>query len=265
MQQGTSSMKTPTLSICFLVVSLLTSFRLFASESFIMLDPADTIIAHIGDTDTQLSPCSTFKIALSLIGYDMHILTNEQIPKWDSKEKYDDFLPTLRTATPVAWMKNSCVWYSQSLALLIGEAHMQDYLAQFDYGNQDFSGDPGKNNGLTNAWLSSSLKISPLEQARFLQKIIHYSLPISRHAIDTTKNMLFIEELPHGWKLFGKTGLGRIATTAKELGWLIGWIEKNGQSYPFAFAIQDTIVVPSKRIIRVKQLLDEHLFKNKAF
>ncbi|ASX27927.1 hypothetical protein BA173_03570 [Rickettsia sp. MEAM1 (Bemisia tabaci)] len=52
----------------------------------------------------------------------------------------------------------------------------------FSYGNQDTSGDKGKNNGLTNAWLSSSLEISPEEQIAFLQKLAADQLPVSLKA-----------------------------------------------------------------------------------
>lgn len=196
-------MKLSTLSSYILLVCIISSARLFATESFILLDPTGTIVACVGDVDTRLTPCSTFKIALSLMGYDMNILTNDQTPQWEFKEGYYDVIPAWRTAqTPASWIKNSCVWYSQLLAPLIGHEHIQNYLAKFDYGNQDFSGDPGKNNALTCSWLGSSLKISPREQVNFLHKMLTHRLPVSRHALDMTKNILFIEQFPQGWKLF---------------------------------------------------------------
>lgn len=221
-------------------------------ETFLILDPQGAILTSIGDITTQLSPCSTFKIALSLIGYDLNILIDDQLPQWDFHEGNKDFFST----TPSSWMQNSYVWYSQILSVLIGKTQLQNYLALFDYGNQNLSGDDYKNNGLTNAWLNSSLKISPLEQVKFLQKITHSSLPVSPHAIAMTKKLIFIEELPDGWNLFGKTGLG------DKLGWLVGWVEKEGLSYPFAFVKQDTIIIPSDRLVRVKQLIHE-IFLNK--
>ncbi len=45
----------------------------------------------------------------------------------------------------------------------------------------------GKNNGLTNAWLSSSLEISPEEQIAFLQKLAADQLPVSLKAQEMTK------------------------------------------------------------------------------
>ncbi|RDB35469.1 MAG: hypothetical protein DCC88_09860 [Spirobacillus cienkowskii] len=43
----------------------------------------------------------------------------------------------------------------------------QNYVTKFSYGNMDLSVDKDKNNGITNAWLSSSLEISSLEQVTF--------------------------------------------------------------------------------------------------
>ncbi|GAA5252031.1 hypothetical protein KNCP2_03190 [Candidatus Rickettsia kedanie] len=84
----------------------------------------------------------------------------------------------------------------------------RDYVTKFDYGNHDILGDKGKNNGLTNAWLSSSLEISPEEQLTFLQKLEDNKLPVSVQAQEMTKNILFIEDFVDGWKLYGKTGSG---------------------------------------------------------
>ena len=81
-----------------------------------------------------------------------------------------------------------------------------------------------KNNGLTHSWLSSSLALSPSEQIQFLQKIINKKLPVSQKAFSMTKDILYIQELAGGWKLYGKTGNGLQLT--KKHGWFVGWIEK---------------------------------------
>lgn len=108
--------------------------------------------------DKRMIPCSTFKIALSLMGFDSGILQNENNPVWLFKKGYDDFLESWKSPqTSQSWMKNSFVWFSKLLAARLGIQKFEYYLAVLDYGNQDSSG------GLTNAWLSSSLKISPRE------------------------------------------------------------------------------------------------------
>ncbi|WP_410016997.1 penicillin-binding transpeptidase domain-containing protein [Pseudomonas sp. 7P_10.2_Bac1] len=52
------------------------------------------------------------------------------------------------------------------------------YIA-FGFGNADLSGDPGGSNGLDRSWISSSLKISPLEQLHFQEKIARRELHVS--------------------------------------------------------------------------------------
>ena len=142
-------------------------------------------------------------------------------------------------------MKNSCVWYSQVLTRKLGMQKFQSYITKFNYGNMDLSGDKGKNNGLTNAWLSSSLEISSIEQIAFLGKLLNNTLPVSRNTHEMTKNILFVEELPGGWKLYGKTGSGVLLSPDRtrklkiQHGWFIGWIEKDGRVIAFSNHISD--------------------------
>ncbi len=217
-------------------------------ENFVLLDGrANMYLQKLGPhTDERLSPCSTFKIALSLMGYDAEILIDEQTPIWDFQEGYDDFLEVWKQPqTPASWMKNSCVWYSRLLARQMGLELFEHYLSTLDYGNQDASG------GVTNAWLSSSLKISAEEQVIFIQNMLSHS----SHAMQMTKELLFLEEEASGWKLFGKTGWGRSGD--REIGWFVGWIEKEEAFFPFAYHIRAGSIDLAQRIPRVKQLLKE--------
>ena len=116
----------------------------------------------------------------------------------------------------------------------------KDYVTKFDYGNKDVSGD----NALTNSWLSSSLKISPEEQVAFLDRMSNRKLSISKKAYNMTKEIIYIQELSNGWKLYGKTGNGRRLDqnrikTELQQGWFVGWIEKNGRVITFADHVVD--------------------------
>ncbi len=48
----------------------------------------------------------------------------------------------------------------------------------------------------------------------------------------------FAEELPNGWELDGKTGAGDFFNhddlKDKQIGWFIGWIQKEGRAVAFA-------------------------------
>ena len=74
-----------------------------------------------------------------------------------------------------------------------------------------------------------------------------------------TKKLLFIEELPEGWKLFGKTGSGSLSQPHTgdilPIGWFVGWIERGQHRFPFAYQIRGKNIPPSQRILRVKYFL----------
>ncbi|WP_256439933.1 penicillin-binding transpeptidase domain-containing protein [Candidatus Rhabdochlamydia oedothoracis] len=82
-----------------------------------------------------MTPCSTFKIALSLMGYDAGVLQDEKTPTWLFQESYDHFLESWKT--PQSWMKTSCVWFSRILATQLGWENMQKYLSLLEYGNSN--------------------------------------------------------------------------------------------------------------------------------
>jgi beta-lactamase class D len=232
--------------ILFLFSAILSANTAFAAESCFIAKENNIVIKSEGDCNTRYSPCSSFKIALALIGYDTEILKDETHPEWPFKDEYEAFRESWKSPqNPATWMKNSCVWYSQVLTPKLGIKKFHDYVKKFNYGNQDVSGDKGQNNGLTNAWLSSSLEISPEEQVVFLEKLLSNKLPVSLHAQSMTKNIVYVEDLSHGWKLYGKTGSGFLlnARKTKKLeikhGWFIGWIEKGNQKIIFVNHIVD--------------------------
>lgn len=199
------------------------------------------IIKQEGECSLRQAPCSTFKIAISLMGFNEGILIDATHPTWDFKKGYSDFLEIWKQPhNPTTWMKNSCVWYSQVITQKLGMRRFTKYVQKFNYGNQDASGDKGKNNALMRAWLSSSLRISPAEQIEFLRRLNESHLPVSTHALEMTKSILFLEELPGRWELFGKTGAGYFLNedgSRQEdllIGWFVGWIQKNKRIIYFA-------------------------------
>jgi len=221
---------------------------------------------------TEYSPNSTFKIALSLMAFDSQIITQDTKFKW-SGEHYS-FPNWNQDQTPKTWLEYSVVWVSQFITPQLGQAKITQYLKSFDYGNADFSGDKNKNNGLTQAWLDSSLEISPVEQIKFLGKLASHKLDVSKQAMDNTKTNLYLETSPNHWALYGKTGSGYYFNSQKEKlsqGWFVGWIEnksqKQDQVYLIALHNQDLSPVtpgvysgPQDKEMAVKILSSEGLF-----
>ncbi|VXC36703.1 class D beta-lactamase [Massilia sp. 9I] len=206
-----------------------------------LLVDADTgkTLVRDGQCEQRVSPASTFKVAISLMGYDSGILVDEQNPLLPFRAGYVDWLPEWRTATdPAAWMKLSVVWYSQQLITRLGAERFQSYIDRFDYGNRDASGNPGKADGLSQAWLSSSLKISPDEQAVFLRKLVTRTLPVSRKAVDMTASIMRYPMLRNGWDLYAKTGTGS-EPGMQPHGWLVGWTTNGKRTVVFVRLVQD--------------------------
>ena len=225
------------------LLGISTIFSVFtvASEAIMVKNlNNDEIVYQKGDVYQRKSPCSTFKIALSLMGFDLGILQDEFTPTWAyNEEKYNisnDLWKSIHY--PQNWIQHSCIWYSKELVSRLGLENFKNYISLLHYGNEDISGDLGLSDGHLNCWLSSSLKISPLEQVAFLQKLLKQDFPISSYAQEITKKLLFVEELSNGYKLFGKRGAG-FQNNGFQMGWFIGWITKLDKTFIFVIFIQD--------------------------
>jgi len=195
-----------------------------------------------GECDRRVTPASTFKIPIALMGFDAGFLKSEHDPVLPFREGYPDWIKSWRTDTdPAAWLKNSVVWYSQQITRAIGKEKFERYVAAFGYGNGDVSG----KDGLTTAWLSSTLRISPKEQLAFLRKIVRRELPIAPDAYEKTSRLVDFGVRPGGWQVFGKTGAGfpvdDVGKTdrTKPYGWFVGWAVKGERTVVFARLIQD--------------------------
>jgi len=99
---------------------------------------------------------------------------------------------------------------------------MKQWLATFEYGNQDVSG------GLDRFWLGRSLRISPDEQVEFLARLQRGKFPVARRNLELVKEVL-TQESGAGYRLIAKTG-----SSSDGEGWLVGWVESPGGGCAFA-------------------------------
>ena len=221
------------------------------------------MLVEDGICDQPITPASTFKIPISLMGYDAGFLKDAKEPALPFKAGYPDWIESWRQTTdPTSWMKNSVVWYSQRITEALGAERFAGYVKAFGYGNEDISGDPGKDNGLTRSWLSSSLRISPLGQIEFLRNVANRSLPVSDHAYAMTAELTKLRELPSGWTIHGKTGSGRrvLADGSKgnAQGWFVGWATKGERTIVFVRQVEDEKEEPVSPGLRTRdQMLEE--------
>lgn len=188
----------------------------------------DKTLKEEGDCNVSSAPMSTFKLAISLMGYDAGVLQDEHQPVWSFKVGYVDWREEWKQdINPAMWMSKSVVWYSQQITSKLGDSRFSKYMHQFKYGNEDVSG------GLTEAWLSSSLLISPRQQIAFLGRMVRRELGVSAHSYDMTANIAIYRKLENGWTVHGKMGAGGYGKNGK-VGWYVGWAEKGGRTVTFA-------------------------------
>ncbi len=193
-----------------------------------------------GHCDTRYTPASTFKVPLALMGYDAGVLTDAHNPRWDGQKEQRAPQRDRKSVDPTIWEADSVVWYSRELLRQLGAERFNTYVKQFHYGNEDVSGDPGADNALTKSWISSSLQISPREQAAFLRRLLAQDLPVSREAQRQTMEIIPHFQTKSGWNVQGKTGSGTMPADAppeqagKPVGWFVGWANRNGETIIFA-------------------------------
>lgn len=191
-----------------------------------------------GDCRSRVTPASTFKIAISLMGYDSGFLKDTHQPVLPYRPDYVDWRASWKHPTdPMKWMSDSVVWYSQQVTQSLGKERFAAYVRTFDYGNMDVDGDR-EHDGLTLSWLNSSLRISPLEQVSFLTKLVNRRLGVSQHAYTMTEKLIEHGAVPGGWRMHGKYG------SAGGWGWYVGWASKGERSLVFARLVRRDAALP---------------------
>lgn len=194
--------------------------------TFMVTDLSDnkTFAYHENLLDQKAAPCSTFKITNSLIALDCGAIKKDDSKmKWDgTKHSIDSWNQDQDLQSAV---KNSCVWYFQKVAKLIGRERMQNYLKKLHYGNEDCSGE------LTTFWLSddNSLTITARQQVEFLTKLFENKLPVSPKAMAETRELIKLKDV-NGSTLFGKTG----TYTGSVTGWFVGAVVHGKKTFVFA-------------------------------
>ena len=228
---------------------------------------SDEIILEQGDCKTRVTPASTFKVPLAVMGYDSGFLENAEEPVLPFLKGYAEWggdnwrQPT----TPKRWLEYSVVWYSQRITEFLGYERLRDYAEAFAYGNADMTGDPGKNNSLERSWIASSLKISPREQVAFLRKLVNHELPASAEAMDSAMGIVEGRDIADGWRAQGKTGMAYPRKAdgkfdyASPWGWYGGWARRDDRTVVFARLMQDEKKQESSPSLRARDGILEEL------
>jgi beta-lactamase class D len=191
-------------------------------------------------------PASTFKIANSLIGLETGAVksADEVLPYGGKPQPFKDWerdLP-LREA-----IKVSSVPVYQELARRIGAERMAKGVASLDYGN----GTTGE--VVDRFWLDGPLEISALEQVRFIGRLLSNDLPLKRDTMQTVREIVPTERFS---KVVIHHKTGWCTSTTPQIGWIVGWVEKDGVNHPFALNIDMADIKDAgKRMIILKACL----------
>ncbi|MEK3886367.1 class D beta-lactamase [Bacillus sp. FSL K6-3431] len=171
----------------------------------------------------QFTPESTFKVPNALIGLEERAVDDEyEVKRWDGVVR--EVENWNRDHTLASAMRHSAIWFYQDMARDIGTERMEINLNKINYGNNDISG------GIDMFWLDSSLVISAQEQVAFFEKLVEEKLPFNKQNLKTVKRIMINEEYDD-FTVHGKTGT-RLSDLG--LGWYVGYVETNKNTWVFA-------------------------------
>ena len=186
------------------------------------------IIASDADRSGQaFLPASTYKIPNSLIALETGVVQDpdKDVFKWDGVKRSIEAWNqdhTLRSAIAA-----SAVPVYQEIARRIGAERMQKYVDLFEYGNRNIGG------GIDQFWLTGDLRIDPVQQIDFLDRLRRGVLPISKRSQDRVRDILPVIKTGDA-TIRAKTGLLGAELGKPSLGWVVGWTEKGSAQTVFA-------------------------------
>src|SRR4030088_761482 len=190
----------------------------------------DDYLIIASDTDRSgqaFLPASTFKIPNSLIALETGVVgdPDKDIFKWDGVKRSIEAWNqdhTLRSAIAA-----SAVPVYQEIARRIGQERMQRYVDLFEYGNRNIGG------GIDQFWLTGDLRIDPVQQVDFVDRLRRGVLPVSKRSQDLVRDILPVTKVGDA-NIHPKSGLLGAEVGRPSLGWMVGLAEKDSAQTVFA-------------------------------
>jgi beta-lactamase class D len=196
-------------------------------------------------------PASTFKIANSLIALETGVVADpdKDVFKWDGVTRPIEAWNkdhTMRSAIAA-----SVVPVYQEIARRIGQERMQKYVDLLEYGNRDIGG------GIDQFWLTGSLRIDPMQQVDFVDRLRRGVLPISKRSQDLVRDILPVTKVGDSI-IRAKSGLLGAERGEPSLGWMVGWAEKGSAQTVFALNMDcnEPRLVPERMMLTQACLRD---------
>jgi beta-lactamase class D len=196
-------------------------------------------------------PASTFKIPNSIIALETGVVADpdKDVFKWDGVTRPIEAWNkdhTLRSAIAA-----SAVPVYQEIARRIGAERMQKYLDLLEYGNRDIGG------GIDQFWLTGNLRIDPIQQVDFVDRLRRGVLPVSKRSQDLVRDILPVTKVGDA-TIHAKSGLLGAEVGKPTLGWMVGWAEKGSQQTVFAMNmdVKDPSQIPARMTVTQQCLTD---------
>jgi beta-lactamase class D len=196
-------------------------------------------------------PASTFKIPNSLIALETGVVADpdKDVFRWDGITRPIEAWNrdhTMRSAIAA-----SAVPVYQEIARRIGEERMQHYVDLLEYGNRDIGG------GIDQFWLTGNLRIDPVQQIDFLDRLRRGALPISKRSQELVRDILPVTKVGDS-VIRAKSGLLGAERGEASLGWMVGWAEKGTAQTVFALNMDcnEARLIPERMALTIACLKD---------
>ena len=191
------------------------------------IDDYLVIASDEGRSGEPKLPASTFKIPNSLIALETGVVVDpdKDVFKWDGVTRPIEAWNkdhTMRSAIAV-----SAVPVYQEIARRIGQERMQRFVDLFEYGNRNIGG------GIDQFWLTGDLRIDPVQQVDFLDRLRRGTLSISTRSQELVRDILPVTKVGDAI-IRAKSGLLGAERGEPSLGWMVGWAEKGSAQTVFA-------------------------------
>lgn len=180
-------------------------------------------------------PASTFKIPNSIIGLETGVIPDTNfVIKWDGVKR--EIESWNKDHTLASAIQASCLPYYQELARRAGIERMKEMLTKLNFGKMDVRAD-----NVDSFWVRGDSKVTAFEQIDFLKRLYQNKLPVSQRSMDMVKQLIILDQKP-AYVLRGKTGWSQ--ANNYNVGWFVGWLERDGNAYIFALGAEATMPTP---------------------
>ncbi|MER6583796.1 class D beta-lactamase [Nonomuraea sp. NPDC001023] len=216
--------------------------------TFALLDVSSkrTTVVDRRRAETPMVPASSFKVPHALVALETGVVKSpDEVIPWDgTPQPYPEWEKdmTMREAVRIS---NAAAF--QVIARRIGLARERQWLHRLGYGNRQTG------TVVDRFWLDGPLKISAVEQTRFMERLAALRLPASRANQRAVQDLILMEK-KNGYTLYAKSGWQNAPNPGT--GWWTGWVERGGRVYTFALNMDVTgDADAAKRATLARQLL----------